>query len=138
MGNAKGANYHRDIIMKQRRRHEENIRDSLRIHGKEVKDKLILTIKNSRGTGIKYPQLPNRSSAPGEFPVSQSGKLANSFGYRTRVNELLIYNRTRSKTGAPYPLFLNIGTRKMEPRQYFDNTIESMFMLLYRDLMDLY
>ncbi len=138
MGNAKGPYYHRDIIMKQRRLHEDNIRDSLRVHGKKVKDKLISTIKNSRGTGRKYPQLPNRSSAPGEFPVSQFGGLARGFGYRTRVNELLIYNRTRSKMGAPYPLYLNVGTRKMEPRQYFDNTIDSMHMLLYQDLMDLY
>ncbi len=133
-----GRHYTQDLIMKQIRLHEDNIRDALRVHGKKVKVRLISTIKNARGTGRKYPQLPNRSSAPGEFPVSQFGGLARGFGYRTRVNELLIYNRTRSKTGAPYPLFLNVGTRKMEPRQYFDNTIESMEMLLYRDLMDLY
>ena len=138
MGNTQGPNYHTDIIMKQRRMHEDNIRNALRVHGKEVKDKLTNTIKNARGSGRQYPNLPNRSSAPGEIPVSQSGKLENSFGYRTRVNELLIYNKARSRTGAPYPLFLNTGTRKMEPRQYFDNTIESMAMLLYRDLMDLY
>ena len=133
-----GANYTVEIIMKQRRRHEDNIRRALRIHGPKVTRKLTNTIKSSRGSGVKYPQLPNRSSAPGEIPVSQSGKLANSFGYITRVNELSIFNKARSKTGAPYPLFLNIGTRKMEPRQYFDNTIEAMAGLLFRDLLDLY
>ena len=133
-----GRHYTQDLIMKQHRMHEDNIRDALRVHGKKVKVKLISTIKNSRGTGRKYPQLPNRSSAPNEFPVSQSSRLANNFGYYTRINELLIYNKARSKTGALYPLFLNTGTRKMSPRQYFDNTIESMSMLLYRDLMDLY
>lgn len=31
----------------------------------------------SHGTGVQYPRLPNRSSAPGEMPVMQSGQLAS-------------------------------------------------------------
>ena len=30
----------------------------------------------SHGTGVHYPRLPNRSSAEGEMPVMQSGRLA--------------------------------------------------------------
>lgn len=30
----------------------------------------------THGTGVHYPRLPNRSSAPGEMPVMQSGQLA--------------------------------------------------------------
>lgn len=30
----------------------------------------------THGTGAHYPRLPNRSSAPGEMPVLQSGELA--------------------------------------------------------------
>lgn len=133
----KSATYTHDIILKELKKHEDNIRNALRLHGSDVKKKLTNTIKNARGTGRQYPQLPNRSSADGETPVSQSGKLEKSFGYRASPRELLIYNSARSKTGAPYPLFLNVGTSKMGPRQFFDNTIESMSMLLYRDLMDL-
>lgn len=125
-----------DLMVKHLQAHKDNIRDSLRIHGSDVKKRLVNIVKSSRGTGRKYPQLPNRSSAPGEYPVSQSGKLVKGFGYRARVNELLIYNRARSKTGAPYPAFLNDGTRKMEPRQYFDNTIEAMAGLLEVELQD--
>jgi len=35
-------------------------------------------IRAQVGTGHHYPWLPNRSSAPGESPVSQSGDLASS------------------------------------------------------------
>jgi hypothetical protein len=138
VANVTDPNYHQQIIMKEIKKHEDNIRAALRVHGKKVKTKLTSTIKNARGTGRKYPHLPNRSSAPGEIPVSQSGKLEKSFGYRSRVNELLVYNSARSDRGAPYPLFLNEGTVKMKPRQYFDNTIESMNMLLYNDLQNLF
>lgn len=30
---------------------------------------------SSGGRGVKYPSLPNRSSAPGQYPVKQSGRL---------------------------------------------------------------
>src|SRR5690554_4090802 len=35
---------------------------------------------NEPGTGIKYPNLPNRSSAPGEYPARQFGPLQDSIG----------------------------------------------------------
>ena len=131
------ARYTEEIMMREIVKHEKNIRIALKIHGKEVQTALQSSIKNARGTGVKYPNLPNRSSAPNEIPVSQSGKLERSFGYKTRVNELLIFNKARSDRGAPYPLFLNEGTSKMKPRRYFDNTISAMSMLLYRDLSNL-
>lgn len=136
MANNPSANYNKTIILKEIRKHEDNIRNALRMHGKKVKTKLESTIKNARGTGRKYANLPNRSSAPGEIPVSQAGKLERNFGYRARTNELMIYNNARSN-GAPYALFLNEGTSKMSSRQYFDNTIESMNMMLYSDLQDI-
>ena len=136
MANNPRANYNQEIMMKEIVKHEENIRMALKVHGKKVTVKLRNTIKAARGTGRKYPNLPNRSSAPGEIPVSQSGKLEKSFGYRARINEMVVFNKARSN-GAPYPLFLNEGTSKMKPRQYFDNTIESMNMLLYVDLQNI-
>jgi hypothetical protein len=137
VANNPSANYSQTIMIKEIKKHKDNIRNALKMHGKKVKTKLTSTIKNARGTGHKYANLPNRSSAPGEIPVSQSGKLERSFGYRARVNELMIYNNARSAGGAPYALFLNEGTRKMKPRQYFDNTIDSMNMMLYSDLQNI-
>lgn len=125
-----------NLMVKQLAKHEYNIRMALKIHGKEVTTVLRSSIKNSRGSGTHYLRLPNRSSAPNEHPVSQSGKLLKGFGYRTRTNELLVFNRARSKDGAPYPAFLNEGTKKMEPRQYFDSQIEAMAGWLQADLMD--
>ena len=106
------------------------------MHGREVTNVLRKSIKSSRGSGVHYKKLPNRSSAPNEHPVSQSGKLLKGFGYRARVNELLIFNKARSDKGAPYPAFLNEGTKKMEPRQYFDSQIEAMALWLKSDLSD--
>jgi len=126
--------FNEQYMIKELARHEDNIRIALRKHGKLVTDKLTRTIKNSRGRGVKYPNLPNRSSAPNDKPVSQSGKLEKSFHYRSRKNELLIYNDARSDKGAPYPAFLNQGTKKMAPRQYFDNTIKSAAVFLENDL----
>ncbi|MGL5005441.1 MAG: hypothetical protein ACRDAM_21155 [Casimicrobium sp.] len=34
------------------------------------------------GSGVKYSSLPNRSSAPGEYPARQSGELINSIDAR--------------------------------------------------------
>ena len=132
------AHYNQEIMMKEIEKHKDNINLALKVHGPKVTKKLRSTIKGSSGTGRKYSNLPNRSSAPGEIPVSQSGRLLKGFGYRARLNELSVFNKARAKNGAPYPLFLNEGTSKMKPRQYFDNTIESMNMLLYVDLQKLY
>lgn len=129
--------FNEQYMIKELAKHEENIKTALRRHGKIVKDKLTRTIKTSRGSGHHYPNLPNRSSSPGQKPVSQSRKLEKSFHFRARTNELLIYNDARSDKGAPYPAFLNEGTRKMAPRQYFDNTIESAAIFLERDLANI-
>jgi len=137
VANNPSANYTQEIMIRELEKHKDNIRLALKVHGKKVTVKLKSTIKTARGTGTKYPNLPNRSSAPGEIPVSQSGKLERGFGYKSRVNELLVFNKATS-SGAPYPLFLNEGTSKMKPRQYFDNTIESMNMLLYVDLQNIF
>jgi len=37
-------------------------------------------LSHTEGTGVKYPGLPNRSSAPHEYPVLQSGRLMSGVG----------------------------------------------------------
>ena len=129
--------FNEKLMVEELEKHKLNIKFALKLHGSEVKRVLILTIKGARGKGTHYSRLPNRSSAPGEVPVSQSGNLARSFGYRARTTELLVFNKARSDKGAPYPAFLNQGTKKMAPRQYFDSTIEAMAILLKNDLANL-
>ena len=42
--------------------------------------KLEANLSSTSGSGVKYPSLPHRSSAPGEFPVKQSGALMREIG----------------------------------------------------------
>ncbi len=47
----------------------------------------------SHGTGAHYPRLPNRSSAPGEMPVMQSGQLASGVAsQRTESGAQVVIN----------------------------------------------
>ncbi len=73
----------------------------------------------------------HQASAPGEPPANWTGKLANSFGYTVQgYNEMTFYNDARSDKDAPYPLFLQGGTKnqdgsiRMEPRPFMDVSIE--------------
>ena len=126
-----------ELIIKDLARHKDNIRDSLRKHGKEVKTALKTKIETSVGKGIKYASLPRRSSAPGDAPVSQSGRLENGFKYISRPMELVIGNNAKSDDGAPYPTFLEGGTKKMDKRPYFISTIEKLQGRLQEDLQNL-
>jgi hypothetical protein len=131
-----GMNVNRELIIKDLAKHKDNIRDSLRRHGKEVKDELRKVIETSVGKGIKYASLPNRSSAPGDAPVSQSGRVASSFKYISRPMELVIGNEAKSDDGDPYPAFLEGGTSNMEPRPYFIDNIERLHGRLQEDLQN--
>lgn len=76
-------------------------------------------IKNPPKTGIKYPQLRVRSSAPNEYPANQTGKLRRSVGYQ-------IDGYTRAYLGATqyYAYFLALGTRKMKKRAFIDRQMK--------------
>ena len=76
-------------------------------------------IKNPPKTGVKYPQLRVRSSAPDEYPANQTGKLRRSVGYE-------IDGYTRAVLGATqhYAYFLALGTRKMKKRAFIDRQMK--------------
>ena len=46
-----------------------------------AKDKLKENLSGG-GSGVQYPNQPNASSAPGEYPAEQSGSLLSSVGTR--------------------------------------------------------
>lgn len=61
-------------------------------------------------SGIKYKSLPNRSSAPYESPARQSGTLHDALDNNIKGNTIEIF------TNVPYHIFLEKGTKYMEPR----------------------
>ena len=63
--------------------------------------------------GVKYPNLPNTSSAPGEPPAVQTGFLV-----RKITTEKI--GRLAYKVGVnvPYGLYLELGTRHIRPRPW--------------------
>lgn len=124
------------LLVKQKKKHEENIRTSLKTHGKEVTKELKKVITTATGSGRHYPGMPKRSSAPGQAPVSQSGRLAQLFLYRTAPYYLKIANDAKNQ-GSPYPTFLEEGTSKMKARPYFQVTIEAQQYKLIKDLQNL-
>jgi hypothetical protein len=64
----------------------------LRNAGQIVRDEIKRLITDPPKTGIKYRHLPNRSSALGEAPANQSGKLRKSVIY-------LVKNHTQLEVG---------------------------------------
>jgi hypothetical protein len=80
----------------------------------------ILQIPPTR-TGIQYPGLPNRSSASGEPPAPQSRRLQESIAVLSRATQAepvsTVGPRPEAFSGlAPYPVYLEFGTRRMAPR----------------------
>lgn len=65
-------------------------------------------------TGRKYSGLPNRSSAPGEAPATQSGRLQQSG--RTIYNEAELSGVASWSSAHAMPL--EVGTEKMAPRPF--------------------
>jgi HK97 gp10 family phage protein len=80
-------------------------------------------------SGNQYPDLPRRSSAPGEPPAYQSGRLAESIAVLSRATPADLVStvgpRPQAFNGrAPYPVFLEFGTRKMKPRPFMRPALE--------------
>ena len=100
-------------VPRQAAKHKAGMRNALhdvgQIYGKEIER--LLTAE--RKTGRKYAKLPNRSSAPGEAPQSQSGRLLKSYNYK--VNSPF---RMTVGERAKYAGFLEDGTGRMRRRPH--------------------
>lgn len=85
-----------------------------------LEKKLKSGILNPPKSGVKYPSLPNRSSAPGEYPANQTGKLMSSVTTQQQgLNFLIGYT-------VDYGRFLELGTSKrIAPRPAIQTAINT-------------
>lgn len=90
---------------------------------------LIEAIKQSMNepkSGIKYSNLPRRSSAPGESPAIQTGRLADSLEYKIFEERNSIIARVGVNVEKDFKegvaTYLEFGTNKMKARPYLRRT----------------
>ena len=85
------------------------IRGTERVH-----DLATRKIMDPPKTGKKWPGLPNQSSAPGESPATQSGRLQQSG--RTRYDQASLTGT--AEWSAAHALPLEVGTEEIAPRPF--------------------
>ena len=107
----------------------DGMRDELYRRGVQITQVLRRTeleVLAGARNGIKYKSLPNRSSAPGEAPAAQSGKLRQEWDDITERqgngHTSIVTSRITSTT--PYAGYLEEGTERMAARSFVDKIIE--------------
>ena len=88
-------------------------------------------IKNPPKSGKKYKRLRVRSSAKGEFPANQTGKLRRNVGYQVQGTRRLFVG---VHSPAFYAQFLAFGTRNMSKRAFIGNVIRDNVKTMYDTL----
>ena len=71
-------------------------------------------------SGIKYPWLRVRSSAPGEAPAAQTGQLRASITWERWLPGLRAVG-----TNVEYGRFLELGTSRMKPRPFLRPSLDA-------------
>ena len=71
-------------------------------------------------TGIKYPWLKVRSSAPGEAPAAQIGQLRASITRKPIITGVWIVG-----TNVIYGRYLELGTSRMKPRPFLRPALDA-------------
>lgn len=87
-----------------------------------VREEAIRSMVAEEKTGRKYPSLPNRSSAPGEAPARQSGRLVAGIDIRTEPADL----KAVVNAGTAYAAALEFGTEKIAPRPFMRPALAKM------------
>jgi hypothetical protein len=102
-------------------------RGSIR-NAKELAEILKEGIKNPPKTGVKYSSLPNRSSASGEYPATQSGRLLNSVKWRSSGLGFKLGYKVK------HGRFVELGTkRRIAPRPGLQITVNKNVFSLMRN-----
>jgi len=110
----------------------QRVANALNVNSQVVRSEMYGMLQTPDGrTGVKYPHLPNQSSAPGEPPAPQRYRLANSIAVVKEATADSLYAdtgpRPESFRGrAYYPGFLEYGTRKMAPRPFVRPTADKV------------
>jgi len=105
------------------------ISESGHMSGQEVVKRVRDGMLTGSKSGRHYPNLPNQSSAPGEYSAVQSGDLLNSVNYRMSGGYLAIY-ATSGHAG-----YQEHGTSKMGARPNLKKGIEESDGLI-RSIID--
>jgi HK97 gp10 family phage protein len=87
-----------------------------------VHDEAVRTMMHDPKSGRHYPGNPNRSSAPGESPAKQKGRLIADIENRQDVPRLAVV----VNAGAHYSAALEFGTEKMAPRPFMRPSLIKM------------
>ena len=86
--------------------------------GTDLHQDIVLSVQRGPATGTLYqktnPRRVHRASAPGQAPMSDTGRLASSIYFQER-SKFYVAIGTKIK----YANWLEYGTRKMLPRPFF-------------------
>lgn len=85
-----------------------------------VRETAIASMLTSKG-GRHYPGNPRRSSAPGEAPARQTGRLAGGIDIRAEVADL----KAVVNAGTAYAAALEFGTERIAPRPFMRPALAS-------------
>jgi hypothetical protein len=99
-------------IMKHPARFKEGILDGARKSGRAIQKRATTMLSTGTRSGRKYPNLKFQSSAPGEYPRSQSGELMRTVYYDSSPTSI------RVGATATHALYLEEGTKRMSARPH--------------------
>lgn len=113
----------------------EAVESEIRKSALRVQSAAVKRIQRGPATGRIYeksdPKRTHQASAPGQPPMTDTGRLASSIEWE--VDGLTGYIFTRLE----YGVYLEFGTRKMQPRPFFLPSIEEDAPILYNALTGL-
>lgn len=132
---ARGKKYVNEVATKQTIfKHNKNISNAFHNYGAEITRDLKKVIETGPRSGRVYfiRGFAHQASASGEPPASLSGRLANSFGYKARQYELLVFSDAVSPGGFNYPKYLEEELN----RPYWEVTHKASAYKLQKELQD--
>jgi len=98
-------------ILRSQKLWEKGIMNGAKLAGRSVQQRAEKMLTTGTRTGRKYKNLPNRSSAEGEAPRSQSGRLVRSIYFNAGSSTQFSVGAT-----ARHAIFLERGTKFMGAR----------------------
>lgn len=101
----------------------ERLSRALNVRAEALRSEIYGVLEESRiGRGVHHPGLPNPSSAPGDPPARQSGRLQESVRVlsRSKPQSLL----ARVGTTVDYAEHLEFGTLRVAPRPFARPALE--------------
>jgi len=113
------------------------IQDELYIGANNIRNKIIKGMQKTKRApwfywrGKKPGRKKHFPSAPGEMPAIDSGELISRIVAEARKDEVEV----GVEAGAPYAVFLEEGTDKMEARPFLEPTAEEETPIIERNVL---